>query len=336
MGNPNPVWLNPVSYAILVYLIAVASFMILIQIKGGGIPRPSDWLWKQHQKFGLNRSWFQVVKVSIVFLIYAIFVASLFPLGVPAVIVGSLLGAFPPFLFEINRRWSKPHIVLDECTAIKYPNRWWVFGLRKEENVARNAVGVHAVIKNEGRKTAKNCRVEISSNLVEKERYHTRWKDKNQPEYNLSPGETRVVDLFWVDLEDPIVETAIPEKTEDTGYNFPGDYTTYPQTELSTGTHRLKARFNASNMAEKRSVISLNDKEVFQMPTEIIMESEEWSKIRSIKDNPSEDWIVNYKEGKDNNLYVPKNFDREYINDVEGLDEHSLGDIFNIFDVKRE
>ncbi|MFD1586242.1 hypothetical protein ACFR9U_04560 [Halorientalis brevis] len=280
--------------------------------------------WAFCDLIGLTRGSYQFLKVTTTFVLYLVIIWVLVIMGTEPVIIGSFLGALPPLLFELNKEWSNPYVVLEDLRLVKYPEQWWVFGGGRDDKTATNSVGVHAVVKNEGRGTAENCTVHVKSDLVGDQRYHTRWADKNKISKNLSPGERQKVDLLWVDLRDESVSTAIPEIGDDEEHYPPGEYNKQIRPELSSSRHCLKSVVSASNMAKQEFNIRLGEEDRLSIPEDIIERATDWDVIKSLKNNPNEDYVILYNEMGHRILEVPSGIDISYLNRIEGFSEEDL------------
>lgn len=261
------------------------------------------------ETLGIEHRWYQLTKVAIVTTIGLAVIFTLSIYGVKGIIIGSLLGVLPPLLLQMNESWRKPNVVVSEVTATKYPSKVYIYGSQKDRRSPENAIGLHVKVRNDGRTTAKNCKVSLVSDVGEDTQYATRWSEGNYIHYDLAPGETKQLDLLWIGLRNYKVQTPNPFRDQDNEQNDPpGDYSKDYRHELEGRKQRLEIRADADNMRPvSRSLIIDGEREI-RVPQDIIDISSEWEFVSLLK-RGQEDCIIYYNERGQEIVELPFNED---------------------------
>lgn len=323
-----PDWLNPVSYTIVVYFILIVLFTIyykirkIIPVNNAGL---SELPWIISNNIGMSHKQYQISQIFSIVVIYVLSVVYAASKNVDPVIIGSLLGALPVIIFELNREIQKPHVTLEDVQIIKYPDQWWVFGTKRTHHNSNNSVGVHVTIRNDGRETVENCTVRLLSDGVDNQQYHTRWSNQNQLMLELSPEEEQTADLLWIDLRDEIVKTADPNVEDNERHHPPGSYAMISRPELSTDFHKLSIVVSGDNIPENKFQVNISEKRQIQMPNDIIQRSSEWDVITSIKRKPNEPYAIQYRRKTEEVLEIPDTLtDIDYLSRINKFSESEL------------
>jgi len=266
--------------------------------------------------FNVEERWNQLFKVFFVTGLGLSVVLALSVYGVQGIIVGSLLGVLPPLLLQMNESWRKPSIHIIGVRAVKYPKKVYVIGNRKDEKEPANAIGLHVTIKNDGRTTAKGCKVRLVSDLGETTRYPTRWSSGNRETYDLAPGEEADVDLLWVGLRTYGVESPTPFRDDDESDEPPGNYETEPRHELEGREHRLSIEADAENMRPVTRRVSIHDEWKTHIPNDIVNSTQEWEYLSLLKKG-REDCVVYYDERSGEQVEMPLTQDLAILRNFE-------------------
>jgi len=301
-------------------------------------------VWGLFQYYGFERRHYQYSKLFLVFIsLFGVLLISIRE-NVAPVVIGSIIGIFPLVILEANKATKKPYLVLEEVNVTIYPKSWHLFEDPRSDKQATNSVGVQALIRNEGRATAKNSSIKIRSNKISGKKYHTRWSEINPVERDIVSGEEQQVDLFWIDLFDEIVETAVPIEGDDESHYPPGDYDMVERPELSSGEHSFDILMSASNMLQRNSEITIQGRKDFNIPDDILDLSSEWEVIKSVKSN-GDLFAIHYKKDKENLLEVSPWLDIDFLSETEKFSKENL-DIRNgeryeealrrVYDLKEE
>ena len=321
-------WVSDISYVLVGYFLCIMLIGIgyqskrLIEENKSSVLR-LPWLFLRNR--GISHKQYQFILIFFIILFYILIVYWRALENTKPVIIGSLLGALPVLIFELNREIRKPHIVLEDVQIIEYPEEWWSFGLEKTNREAQNSIGLHATFRNDGRETAKNCTVRLVSDGVNDQQYHTRWSNQNQLNLELSPNEKQVVDLLWVDLATEIARTAAPNITDSEAHDPPGSYKKTSRPELSADRHSLKVKVLADNMSETEFSISMGGKEQVQMPDDIIHSASEWNVISALKQKSNEPYVIKYHRKRTKSLEIPDTLsDIEYLSRIDDFSEDEL------------
>jgi len=321
-------WIRYAGYVLLGYflfIITVVAVHQLRKIRDEGDSGVADIPWLILKRQGLSHKQYQYGTIFIIVLGYFSIVYFATTENTEPVIIGSLLGALPVLLFELNREVRKPHVVLDEVSVVEYPEEWWSFGLKRTHKQANNAIGIHARFRNDGRETAENCTVRVISDSVSGQQYHTRWSNQNQLTLELSPKEEQTADLLWIDLETQIVQTGNPNVKSTEDHDPPGSYKKTSRPEMSTNIHSLRVVVSADNMSETTFPVNIGDKSRVRMPSDIINAATEWNVISALKKNSNGTSVIKYHRKTTKTLEVPDTLtDLEYLRRIDEFNKENI------------
>ena len=281
---------------------------------------PQELLWELVDGLGGTHRQYQGIVVVSISAIYVVFLLVFIDIISPKpVLLGSLIGAFPVFVFEVNRYFRKPYLSVTERYAVKYPNKVYIFD-PVESIKAENAVCVHGIIANQGRETAEEATVRVRADDLSNTQYHTRWQDENKVYRDIAPGERQQVHLLWINLE---TENFEAPSIDSSGLNRekqypPGRYDRTARLEISNRPVHYEMVLRAKNMPER--IVPLSEKTSAQSPKKIINQSEEWDATDSIKRNYKH-FAILYELENDSELHVPRSVD---LNDFEEFDEFEI------------
>ncbi|WP_148859294.1 hypothetical protein [Natronococcus pandeyae] len=327
---PTAQSLPPTALAIIVYLVTVYIVVSLYPYYERFLATLSkirsdyDSLGQGISRYyGVKRRHYQYSKLVMAVTLFVAFIVFIVDEGVDPVIIGSVIGVFPLIVFELNKYWKKPHLVLEGVSITKYPESWHVFDDIRSDDEATNSIGVQAIVRNEGRATAKNSTVKLESSRIKEKKYHTRWSEINPVERDIAPGEEQQVDLFWVDLLDEIVKTAVAVEDDNENHHPPGDYDMIERPEFSSGQHELTILMNASNMSQRASKITIQNDEQVIMPGDILSSCSEWEIIKTIKSN-GKSYAIHYDEKDENILEVSPWLDIDFLSEINKFSRENI------------
>lgn len=289
-------------YLDLLYLlptVSLVSFHLAYkvdQLLNEAVGRASD-AWRTYPR--RQNQFILVTTIAIAYILFTVVTTFIFP----AVVTGSLLGAFPLLIFEANKYFSSPYVVVSEVNVVRYPDKWFVFG-PKDEDIANGGICVHVKLVNEGRKTAKSCAVHLRSSAVDDQGYPVRWTEGNALEKDIAPNEIQEIDLFWIDYDDGLLKTGDPNRDEDEEHYPPGSYNWIPHHEISEGEQSFSVTIRGKNMEQREFPIEIFGKEYVD-PKELFNKAEDWGVIQRIKEY-DEDYAILYRRDRnDDILEVP-------------------------------
>ena len=262
------------------------------------------------RRVGIKYRNFQRITIGVIVVVYFVIVVLVYNSSPQnnAVIVGSLLGAFPTVAAVLNELASKPFVVLDEVRVVRYPKKWYSFGNQVKSIKGENSLCLHGHLVNEGREVAEDCTVRIASDNVDRLSYPTRWSAGNELSIDLHPDEKQQVDLLWVDSRSRSVSTGEPFK-EDGEKDFPpGNYDRVQRIELDRTTQSFEVQIDAANMRELSETVSLQGSQEIKVPDDILSAAEEWEVIQSMKSSAG-NYAILYDEVGVERLVIPKNLD---------------------------
>ncbi|QCW04195.1 hypothetical protein [Natrinema pallidum] len=292
-------------------------------------PDPVIWRnipWRICEHFGLSRSKYQIFKtISLPTVLILLFILVALVRKIPPIIIGSFLGVLPALIIEWNNICKNPYVVLSEVKVTKYPKEWYTFGSIKSAGSATNSIGVHAILRNEGRGVAEDCVVKLGSNSISEQEYHTRWEDVNPVKMDLSPGESQVADLFWVDLEYEHVQTANPNRDRENEEHYPpGTYEWIERPELSIGDHRFDVLISAANMRQRQEKVTISDSTTVSIPDAVMSAADEWSVIQTLKEHDEGFAIIYNKYGKEV-MEIPRSVRLVELQRIDELSKERFG-----------
>jgi len=303
------------------FLLSVSVALALANLKG--IKEKADRGWvglHDHlaRRTGIKYRNFQRISVVALVIAYFVVVRHIYNLSPQnnAVIVGSLLGAFPTFAAVLNELASKPFVVLDDVRVVKYPKKWYTFGNQLKRIEGENSLCLHADLVNEGREVAEDCKVRIASNKVDRLSYPTRWSDGNELSIDLHPGEKQQVDLLWVDSRNHTVSTGEPYKSESESDFPPGNYDRVNRIELDRTTQSFEVEVDSANMRVMSEKLSLEGNEEIDVPEDISDASEEWEVIQSMKSSAGH-YAILYDDMGIERLVVPAGLNLSYLRQLD-------------------
>jgi hypothetical protein len=235
------------------------------------------------------------------------------------ILIGSMIGALPLALFELDNRIKQPHVVCTDVEVVKYPKRWFSFE-RSVTGRGLNAVCVRAEIQNDGFQTAEDCSVQVAFGDDPNDAYSTRWNRGSNPvELSLSQDESQKVDLFWIRLGDETILTAVAED----GGDQSGSYPKAARYELSPGQYRIKMAVSAANMAEQDFEVSVGSTNIPNLPEEVLELAEEADVVKSVKQE--ERYAVHYYTAGGHVMQIPDGMDISDLTEFDVIEETQDG-----------
>lgn len=235
------------------------------------------------------------------------------------ILIGSMIGALPLALFELDNRIKQPHVIYTDVEVVKYPKRWFSFE-RNVMNRDLNAVCVRAEIQNDGFQTAEDCSVEVAFGDDPNNAYSTRWNRGGNPvELSLSQDESQKVDLFWIRLGDETILTAVAED----GSEQSGSYPKASRYELSSGQYRIQMSVSAANMPEQEFEVSVGPTNPPDLPEEVLELAEESDVVKSVKQE--ERYAVHYYTVDGHVMQVPTGMDISDLTEFEVIEDTQNG-----------
>lgn len=230
------------------------------------------------------------------------------------VLVGSMIGALPLALFELDNRIKQPHVVCLDMEVVKFPKRWFSF----ERNIARqglNAVCVRAEIQNDGFQTAEDCSVQVAFGDDPNNYYSTRWNRDNSPvDLSLSQDKSQKVDLFWIQLGNKTTQTAVAENGDDQSEPYPQA----SRYELIPGQYRVQMSVSAANMAEQELEVSFGSTTP-NLPEEVLQLAEEADVVKSVKQE--ERYAIHYYTVDGHVMEIPDGMDISDLTEFHVIDD---------------
>lgn len=214
--------------------------------------------------------------------------------------------------------------MLEDLKIIEYPEEWWSFEVERTHKRAENSIGLHAVFRNDGRTSAKNCTVHLISDRINNQQYRTRWSQQRQLTIDLSPNEKRKVDILWVDLENQTTKTGDSITISHGSNDPPGNYKKTSRPEISTGKHKLRAVVSADNMSESSFQLNISDKNHIEIPDDIIDNASEWNIITTVKNQSKEASIIKYQKGSEKILEIPDTLDITYLQKIDKFKKENI------------
>lgn len=267
---------------------------------------------------------FTVLTIVIAYFIIVFYIYTDSP-NTNAVIVGSLLGAFPTIAGVTNELMNRPFVVLKDIRVVEYPKKWFVFGSRIESQKGENSLCLHATLENEGREIAEDCKIRVTSNQVDRLSYPTRWSAENEIVVDLHQDEERQADLLWVNSRDGTVSTGSPYKNEDENNPGPNSYNKDDRIELERTTQSFEIEIDAANMRTKVEKVRLNQSPRINIPDDLREFSQEWEVMKSMKSS-SGHYAILYDRMGEETLVVPESLDLEYLRRIDDFDASDVID----------
>lgn len=273
---------------------------------------------------GISHRYYQLFTVGLLSLLYISIVLEFNDrYGFEPVVLGSLLGAFPLIIFETNKRLSKPHVTIGDVRVVKYPHKWYLFDPTKKEKTAPGAIGIHAVVTNDGRETARDCEVKLTCDKFPSQSYRTRWRDGNLVQRDIAPGESQEVDLAWINLKTEVFETAEYNRSSKEDEYPPGDYEMIPHREI-TGESSFTVAIRAANMPQETQDLLVDGRESFSIPDDFIEIAEDWGVIAEIKER-NQDYVVHIEKDQELDiLEVPETMNLRDLTETEAFDREEV------------
>jgi len=309
-----------------------------------------DQLWNQLAEWvDMQMKWFQYAEVGLLLVVYlSILIVGTLDLRVPEsaetylilsssdvqtvlrgtlppVVVGSIIGVLPFFLFEILQYRKRPFVTQQgEVNVIEYPSMW----VKKShtfpedfdalEHLPRNMIGVSVDLRNEGLAVAEDCRVQTESNRSSTT-YPSSWTESNKRSIDLAPGEHHRVDLFWIDRITGEIWTPSPGAGNNTYYPF----SEYPKTiraDVPHGEHKITLEVIARDMGRRTMDIFPDG---IRLPDGIKKQSDDWDVVETIK---AEEDVYAIERA------TPEDEEKDVLEVPEGMDLNRLSGLIEIPD----
>jgi hypothetical protein len=294
---------------------------IYTQSQGDNRIRYSNFVRRCLNYLGIRWKWYQYFKLGSFFILFILLLYLVSTTQKP-IIIGSLLGAFPPVLIEIDKRWRKPNIRVKNIKITKYPKSWHTFGEWRADENANNNLRLQIEVENRGRGTAKDCQIKIRSDKINSQKYHTRWSESKQIKNDLSPNESKTVDALWMDLESTGIYTPSPKQDIVDNHYPPGSYDMIHRPELSTGNHSFSMEVTAKGKTQRTEEIpNLSNIEI---PDDLLDLGEDWEVINTIK-NVGEKYVIYYNINKEKIIEVSEWVDMKILSEIDEFSREEIG-----------
>ena len=231
------------------------------------------------------------------------------------ILIGSMIGALPLALFELDNRIKKPHVICTNVEVVKYPKRWFSFE-REAKGSGPNSVCVRATIQNDGFQTAEDCTVDVSFGRDSDDSYSTKWTRGNNPtELSLSQDESQKVDLFFFFLDSETIQTAVASEDDSRSEPYPKS-TRY---EVTRGRHTIQMSVAAANMPESKFRVSTGSSKKVDFPNGMLELAKEADVVRSVKQE--EKFAIHYFTSDGHIMEIPEGMSISDLTEFQGINE---------------